>query len=117
MNYEEALNLLVKEHKEDRDWTKESLEAVHLLEECIKKKIEAEEALKLVSKYGGIEAVKSTCEKQIQKKPDYREVENIYGTAFKRTCAECGDEVTISEAARPFENYCRFCGKRLTGTE
>lgn len=46
MNYEEALNLLVKEHKEDRDWTKESLEAVHLLEECIKKKIEAEEALK-----------------------------------------------------------------------
>lgn len=52
----------------------------------------------------------SAIEKQIPKKPTYEEIGNVYG-ALKRTCAKCGDVCLISEDAKPFEHYCRYCGQ------
>ena len=54
----------------------------------------------------------SALEKQIPKKPTYEEICNVYG-ARKRTCAKCGDVCLISEGAKPFEHYCRYCGQAL----
>ena len=50
--------------------------------------------------------------KQIPKKPTYEEIGNVYG-ARKRTCAKCGDVCLISEDAKPFEHYCRYCGQAI----
>ena len=54
----------------------------------------------------------SALEKQIPKKPTYEEIGNVYG-AIKRTCAKCGDVCLISEDAKPFEHYCRYCGQKI----
>lgn len=54
----------------------------------------------------------SALEKQIPKKPTYEEIGNVYG-ALKRTCAKCGDVCLISEDAKPFEHYCRYCGQKI----
>ena len=54
----------------------------------------------------------SALEKQIPKKPIYEDIGNVYG-AMKRTCAKCGDVCLISEGAKPFEHYCRYCGQAL----
>ena len=54
----------------------------------------------------------SAIEKQIPKKPTYEEIGNVYG-ALKRTCAKCGDVCLISEDAKPFEHYCRYCGQKI----
>ena len=54
----------------------------------------------------------SAIEKQIPKKPIYEDIGNVYG-AIKRTCAKCGDVCLISEGAKPFEHYCRYCGQAL----
>lgn len=54
----------------------------------------------------------SDIEKQIPKKPTYEEIGNVYG-ALKRTCAKCGDVCLISEDAKPFEHYCRYCGQKI----
>ena len=54
----------------------------------------------------------SALEKQIPKKPTYEEIGNVYG-ALKRTCAKCGDVCLISENAKPFEHYCRYCGQKI----
>lgn len=51
-------------------------------------------------------------EKQMPKKPSYEYGKNIYG-AIKRTCANCGDVCLISEQAKDYEHYCRFCGQKL----
>lgn len=57
-----------------------------------------------------LDIVISAIEKQIPKKPTYEEIGNVYG-ALKRTCAKCGDVCLISEDAKPFEHYCRYCGQ------
>ena len=54
----------------------------------------------------------SALEKQIPKKPTYEEIGNAYG-ALKRICAKCGDVCLISEHAKPFEHYCRYCGQKI----
>lgn len=54
----------------------------------------------------------SAIEKQIPKKPTYEEIDNVYG-ALKGTCAKCGDVCLISEDAKPFEHYCRYCGQKI----
>ena len=59
-----------------------------------------------------IEIANSAIKKQIPKKPTYEEICNVYG-ARKRTCAKCGDVCLISEGAKPFEHYCRYCGQAL----
>ena len=51
-------------------------------------------------------------EKQIAKKPVYKDVGNVYG-ALQRKCSVCGDICMISEGAKPFERYCRYCGNKL----
>ena len=59
-----------------------------------------------------LETAISALEKQIPKKPTYEEIGNVYG-AIKRTCAKCGDVCLISEDAKPFEHYCRYCGQKI----
>ena len=59
-----------------------------------------------------IEIANSAIKKQIPKKPIYEDIGNVYG-AIKRTCAKCGDVCLISEGAKPFEHYCRYCGQAL----
>ena len=59
-----------------------------------------------------IEIANSAIKKQIPKKPTYEEIGNVYG-ALKRTCAKCGDVCLISEDAKPFEHYCRYCGQKI----
>ena len=59
-----------------------------------------------------LEKAKEALEKQIPKKPTYTEIGNVYG-AIIRTCAKCGDVCLISEDAKPFEHYCRYCGQTL----
>ena len=54
----------------------------------------------------------SALEKQIMKKPVYKDVGNVYG-ALQRKCSVCGDVCMISEGAKPFERYCRYCGNKL----
>ena len=61
---------------------------------------------------GNFDTAISALEKQIPKKPTYEEIGNVYG-ALKRTCAKCGDVCLISEDAKPFEHYCRYCGQKI----
>lgn len=37
---------------------------------------------------------------------------NIWGRGYTLTCSECGDCVTVTESALPYERYCRACGSR-----
>ena len=55
-------------------------------------------------------------DKQIPKKPQYEDVDNIYG-AIKRTCTACGDVCMVSKGAKPYEHYCRQCGQALDWNE
>ena len=59
---------------------------------------------------------KEALEKQIPKKPKYEDVDNIYD-AIKRTCTACGDVCMVSKGAKPYEHYCRQCGKALDWSE
>lgn len=61
------------------------------------------------------EAIKAV-EKQIPKKPTHTGKRNIYGGVYRK-CNVCGDEMLISPSAISYENYCRFCGNRLTDWE
>ena len=54
--------------------------------------------------------------KQIPKKPTHTGKRNIYGGVYRK-CNVCGDEILISPSAISYENYCRFCGNRLTDWE
>ena len=40
------------------------------------------------------------------------EKESIYGKKIRLTCSECGDVFNVTEAAFPYERYCRYCGSR-----
>lgn len=55
-------------------------------------------------------------DKQIPKKPTHTGKRNIYGGVYRK-CNVCGDEMFISPSAISYENYCRFCGNRLTDWE
>lgn len=36
--------------------------------------------------------------------------ETIYGKAYLLTCSECGETVSVTETALPYEHFCRNCG-------
>lgn len=59
-----------------------------------------------------LETAKQALEKQIPEVPVYKDVGNVYG-ALERTCSVCGDICMISESAKPYERYCRYCGNQL----
>lgn len=41
------------------------------------------------------------------------EAECIYGKKYIITCSECGESVSVTEAALPYEKYCRNCGAKM----
>ena len=43
------------------------------------------------------------------------EAECIYGKKYILTCSECGESVSVTEAALPYEHYCRNCGAKMDG--
>ena len=45
------------------------------------------------------------------------DAETIYGKAYLLTCSECGETVSVSETALPYEHFCRNCGADMRGAE
>ena len=43
--------------------------------------------------------------------------ETIYGKAYLLTCSECGETVSVTETALPYEHFCRNCGADMRGAE
>lgn len=43
--------------------------------------------------------------------------ETIYGKAYLLTCSECGETVSVTETALPYENFCRNCGAKMKGAD
>ena len=41
--------------------------------------------------------------------------ETIYGKAYLLTCSECGETVSVTETALPYEHFCRSCGAEMKG--
>lgn len=41
------------------------------------------------------------------------EAECIYGKKYIITCSECGESVSVTETALPYEKYCRNCGAKM----
>lgn len=43
--------------------------------------------------------------------------ETIYGRGYKLTCSECGETVSVTEYALPYEHFCRNCGADMRGKD
>ena len=43
--------------------------------------------------------------------------ETIYGKAYLLTCSECGETVSVTETALPYEHFCRNCGASMRERE
>ena len=45
------------------------------------------------------------------------DAETIYGKAYLLTCSECGETVSVTETALPYEHFCRNCGASMKERE
>ena len=67
---------------------------------------------------GAREIIKSipTAEPMVGKQK-IEEMVNIWGKGYRLTCLECGDVLTVTENALPYERYCRCCGVKIERRE
>ena len=97
----------------------ESLPTIEVSEDAISR----EQALDEFKKnYGDIVSLKIAIEELPSVVPSRaegvwitEEKDSIYGKKIRLTCSECGDVFDVTEAARPYERYCRYCGAKMKG--
>lgn len=141
MTYEEATKMTRYRYESAKDFVDPHWETSELREhreyvETLKMTLEA---LELISKYGGVEAVKEACEKQIPKKPVHilysGKVEPFEEDMLWANCPNCKGELQLVEdspcPSGPagdgdeicYERYdvrdrcCPECGQRLDWSE